>query len=164
LPRALSSTDDRCEAARACAAGLAAFRRDGEAWRGVRRLPFVHVFGRADFTVSYFGANIFPENVTVGLEQPAIRDWVTGKFVLQAIEGLADDPHLAVAVELAPGQSHSDERRDAAARSILEQLLRLNSEFAAYAPPERREIRVSLRPAGDPDWFPPGVKHRYTRR
>ncbi len=136
----------------------------GEAWRGVRRLPFVHVFGRADFTVSYFGANIFPENVTVGLEQPGIRDWVTGKFVLQAIEGLAGDPHLSVAVELAPGQSASDERRDAAARSILEQLLRLNSEFANYAPPERREVRVSLRPAGDPDWFPPGVKHRYTRR
>ena len=40
-------------------------------WRGVHRLPFVFVFGRSNFTVSYFGANVYPENVTVGLEQPA---------------------------------------------------------------------------------------------
>src|SRR6185369_3962460 len=37
--------------------------------RGVRPLPFAYVFGRADFTISYFGANVYPENVTVGLEQ-----------------------------------------------------------------------------------------------
>jgi hypothetical protein len=36
-------------------------------------LPFVYLFGRADFTVSYFGANIYPENVSVGLEQAAVR-------------------------------------------------------------------------------------------
>ncbi len=50
--------------------------------RGVHRMPFVYVFGRSHFTVSYFGANIYPENVTVGLEQPEISGWVTGKFVL----------------------------------------------------------------------------------
>jgi len=135
-----------------------------EGWRGARRLPFVHVFGRADFTVSYFGANIYPENLAVGLEQPGIREWVTGKFVLQAVEGLNAEPHLAVAVELAPGENTSEARQRAAERSILEQLLRLNSEFANYAPPERRDIRVRLLPTGEPDWFPVGVKHRYTRR
>src|SRR5262249_2052365 len=34
--------------------------------RGYRPLPFVYVFGRSHFTISYFGANIYPENVTVG--------------------------------------------------------------------------------------------------
>ena len=52
--------------------------------RGARPLPFVYVFGRSNFTVSYFGANIYPENVSVGLEQPEIRDWVTGKFVMES--------------------------------------------------------------------------------
>ena len=54
--------------------------------RGVRPLPFVFVFGRSHFVVSYFGANIYPENVTVGLEQPGIREWVTGKFVMRIEE------------------------------------------------------------------------------
>ena len=134
------------------------------AWRGVRALPFVFVFGRANFTVSYFGANVYPENISVGLEQAGVREWVTGKFVLRAVEGLDQAPHLAVAVELAPGAASDTAKRAAAEESILAHLLRLNSEFANYAPPEYRRPRVTLHAAGDPEWFPPGVKHRYTRR
>jgi phenylacetate-CoA ligase len=44
------------------------------------------VVHRSAFTVSYFGANIYPENITVGLEQPKIKDWTTGKFVLEIKE------------------------------------------------------------------------------
>ena len=40
---------------------------------------------------------------------------------------------------------------------------RLNSEFKNYAPPERRRPNVRLLPHADPDYFPVGVKHRYTR-
>ena len=35
-------------------------------------LPFVYVFGRSLFTVSFFGANVYPENVTVALERPEV--------------------------------------------------------------------------------------------
>jgi phenylacetate-CoA ligase len=133
-------------------------------WRGARPLPFVYVFGRADFTVSFFGANVFPENVTVGLESGEIAPHVTGKFVLQAIEGLGTAPHLAVAVELAPGASGSTALEAAIAGSIQAALLRLNSEFASYVPAEHRLPRIRLLPTSDPEWFPVGVKHRYTRR
>ena len=129
----------------------------------VRRLPFVYVFGRTHFAVSFFGANVYPENVSVGLEQPAVRAWVTGKFVLRSREGLGEAPHLAIAVELAVGVEPDEHKREAIAQSILAQLLRLNSEFANYTPAEYRKPHVTLHPAGDPDWFPPGVKHRYTR-
>jgi phenylacetate-CoA ligase len=136
----------------------------GHGWRGVHKLPFAFVFGRSNFTVSYFGANVYPENISVGLEQPDVRAWVTGKFVLQAKEGLAEAPHLAIAVELAPKASGDDSQRDAIARSIQAHLERLNSEFKNYAPAEYRIPRVTLHATGDPEWFPPGVKHRYTRR
>lgn len=135
-----------------------------EGARGVRRLPFVFVFGRSDFTVSYFGANIYPENVTVGLEQPIIKEWVTGKFVLQVKEDADTNRYLSIVVELAPGIAGSDEQRQAIAHSILEHLLRLNSEFANYVPAERRAPVVELSPSGDPTYFPIGVKHRYTRQ
>jgi len=42
--------------------------------RGVRPLPFVYIFGRSHFIVSYFGANIYPENIAIGLEQREVRD------------------------------------------------------------------------------------------
>lgn len=132
--------------------------------RGIRRLPFVYVFGRSHFTVSYFGANIYPENVTVGLEVPGIREWVTGKFVLQVKEDSDRNLFLSVVVELAPQVEGDGEKERAIASSILSQLQRLNSEFANYVPPEYQLPVVTLTATGDAEYFPAGVKHRYTRQ
>lgn len=132
--------------------------------RGIHALPFVYVFGRSHFTVSYFGANIYPENVTVGLEQSTIKEWVTGKFVLQVKEDADKNRFLSIVVELAPGVEASEEKQQAIASSILSQLLRLNSEFANYVPAEYQTPQVTLAPTGEPDYFPAGVKHRYTRK
>jgi phenylacetate-CoA ligase len=136
----------------------------GQTHRGIRSLPFVYVFGRSNFTVSYFGANIYPENVTVGLEQPVIKEWVTGKFVLQVQENTDKNRFLSVVVELAPGVEDSQEKKQAIASSILSQLKRLNSEFANYVPPEYQLPQIALAPTGDAEYFPIGVKHRYTRK
>ncbi|PKD38682.1 phenylacetate--CoA ligase [Methylomonas sp. Kb3] len=129
-----------------------------------RNLPFVYVFGRADFTVSYYGANIYPENVTVGLEQPEIMAWVTGKFVLQTQENAEGDKYLQIAVELLPGVAPEPAMAPTIAASIRAQLLRLNSEFAHYTPAEKQLPMISLHNFADADYFPVGVKHRYTRR
>jgi phenylacetate-CoA ligase len=135
----------------------------GKPSRGIFRLPFVYIFGRANFTVSYFGANIYPENVTVGLEQLEIRDWVTGKFVMQVRSDGDRNRFLAVVVELAPGIAASESKQQAVALAIRAQLQRLNSEFANYVPPEYQLPQVTLTATGDPEYFPLGVKHRYTR-
>ncbi len=78
---------------------------------GARPLPFVYVFGRSDFTVSFYGANVFPENVTVGLEQPDVGAWVTGKFVMEVEHGADHDELLSIVVELAPGEAAGEARR-----------------------------------------------------
>jgi phenylacetate-CoA ligase len=93
-----------------------------------------------------------------------IREWVTGKFVLQVKEDADKNRFLSVVVELAPGVESSEEKREAIASSILSQLLRLNSEFANYVPAEYQLPQVMLASMGDPEYFPIGVKHRYTRR
>lgn len=141
---------------------VATLQQQGD--RGIHCLPFVYVFGRSNFTVSYFGANIYPENVTVGLEQLVIKEWVTGKFVLQVKEDADKNRFLSIVVELAPQVEASEEKKEAIASMIHSQLLRLNSEFANYVPPEYQMPQVSLAPTGDPEYFPVGVKHRYTRR
>ncbi len=131
--------------------------------RGIRPLPFVYVFGRSHFTLSYFGANIYPENVTVGLEQPPISEWVTGKFVMEIKEDRDRNPFLTIAVELAPGTVADGEKQGAIAQSIQYHLQRLNSEFANYVPSPYQRPTILLKPLGDPDYFPIGIKHRYTR-
>jgi phenylacetate-CoA ligase len=137
---------------------------EGTGSRGIWQLPFVYLFGRADFTVSYFGANVYPENISVGLEQPHVRDWVSGKFVLQVVETADRNEALSITVELLPDIGGDEAKRDTIAAAIVQQLRRINSEFAHYVPAEYQQLRVSLKPHGDPEWFPSGVKHRYTRR
>lgn len=132
--------------------------------RPVRPLPFVYLFGRADFTISYYGANLYLENVAVGLERPGIVDWVTGKFVLEAPENVAGDRELRLTVELMPGVVVDDDKARLIADSVRDELLRLNSEFANYVPKERQTPLVVLRPFEDPEYFPADVKHRYIRR
>ena len=60
--------------------------------RGIHPMPFVYVFGRSQFTVSYFGANVYPENVTVGLEQPEVSDWGHRKVRSRSARGRRSRP------------------------------------------------------------------------
>jgi phenylacetate-CoA ligase len=126
-------------------------------------LPFVYVFGRSSFAVSFYGANVYPENVSVGLEQPELAGSVTGKFVLEVRHDGQQDARLHLVVELPRGSSASSAISAAVAAHVQRQLERLNSEFASYVPEARRSLLVELRPFGDAEYFPVGVKHRYTR-
>jgi phenylacetate-CoA ligase len=126
-------------------------------------LPFVYVFGRSHFAVSYYGANVYPENVSVGLEQPELAPTLTGKFVLEVVHDAAQDAELQLTVELARGAAASDDLRELIASSVRRELERLNSEFHSYVPEARRSPHVRLRDFGDAEYFPLGVKHRYTR-
>jgi len=139
--------------------------RSSLAERGVpgRQLPFVHVFGRSSFALSFYGANVYPENVAVGIEQPALLAALSGKFVMEIEHDADQNPSLRLTVELLPGQAPADALAVDVAASVRRELERLNSEFKSYAPPERRLPRVRLLPHADPDYFPVGVKHRYTR-
>jgi phenylacetate-CoA ligase len=129
----------------------------------VRDLPFVYVFGRSNFALSLYGANVYPENVTIGLERPEIARQVTGKFVMQLTKTRDEDPRLRVVVELAVGTTPDEELVSRVGRSIRADLERVNSEFLHYVPDERRTPIIELLPRGHPDYFPAGVKHRYTR-
>lgn len=140
---------------------IAAVRGQGE--RGMHALPFVYVFGRSHFAVSFYGANVFPEMVAIGLEQPALSAFVTGKFVMEVVADGDQDRALRITVELAEGATPPADLGERIAAAVLASLRRLSSEFAAYAPPERQRPRIVLLPARDPGYFPVGVKHRYSR-
>ena len=131
--------------------------------RGIRGLPFVYVFGRSNFALSYYGANIYPENIQVGIEQPGIKDWVTGKFVMEIKQDSQANSQFHIAVELVPELGVNEDIANAIAFSIYTQLIRLNSEYANYVAPEYQLPYVTLYKFGDREYFPVGVKHRYTR-
>jgi phenylacetate-CoA ligase len=134
-----------------------------DAYLAASRYPFVYVFGRTNFAVSYYGANVYPENIAVGVEQPEVERSLTGKFVLEVVEDTAHDASLQVTVELVGGQQPSPDLEHSVRQSIERHLPQVNSEYAAYVPKERQTVAVHLLSLGESNYFPTGVKHRYTR-
>eukprot|EP00271_Cylindrocystis_brebissonii_P018074 TRINITY_DN4972_c0_g1_i2.p1 TRINITY_DN4972_c0_g1~~TRINITY_DN4972_c0_g1_i2.p1 ORF type:complete len:214 (+),score=51.00 TRINITY_DN4972_c0_g1_i2:617-1258(+) len=134
-----------------------------------RCLPFVWVFGRKHWTVSLFGANVYVENVMLGVEQPEVAGHATGKFVLSVKEDDDADVRLAVVVELTAKASSEAKENDSfisnfasvVAESIRVTLCQANPEFSTYVPPSHQLPAVDLRMFGDPTYFPLGTKHRY---
>jgi phenylacetate-CoA ligase len=126
------------------------------------QLPFVYVFGRGIFAVSFYGANVYPEHVAVGLEQPEFAPHLTGKFVVEVTEE-SHGPQLQVTVELAAEVPPPPTLAPALAHSVRRELERVNSEFHHYVPAQQRVPQISLLPQGNPEYFPVGLKHRYTR-
>ena len=155
--------DRMIEGARALGFDAEKAARDAGARARFRPLPFVYVFGRSRFAVSYYGANVFPETISSGLDAPHVRAGVTGKFVMEVREDANHDRTLTIAVELAPARKCAEGDEAAIAAAILAELLRTNSEYAHYVPGARQRPLVTLLAAGDPEYFPKGVKHRYSR-
>jgi phenylacetate-CoA ligase len=135
----------------------------GEGSIPTRQLPFVYVFGRSNFALSFYGANVYPENVAIALERPDAARHITGKFVMEVARNSDQDPALRVVVELAQNVATGAEFASDLALAIRIEIERVNSEFLHYVPSERRTPVVELLPFGHPDYFPVGVKHRYSR-
>jgi phenylacetate-CoA ligase len=129
----------------------------------IRELPFVYVFGRAHHAVSLYGANVFVEMVRLGLERAEVREQVSGKFVMEAVEDAKGDRALELDVELARGVSPADADASVIARVVREEVARASGEFASYVPRERQSPIVRVWTHGDPRHFPVGVKHKYVR-
>lgn len=121
------------------------------------------MFGRSSFAVSFYGANVYPENVAIGVQQPEFAAHLTGKFVMEVRENESRDAELEITVELAAGAAPSPALSAELAQAIRANVEHQNGEFRTYTPSERRTPTVRLLPLGHPDYFPLGVKHRYAR-
>lgn len=135
----------------------------GSLLQSARQQPFVYLFGRANFVLSYFGANIFPEHISIGLEQPEINKFVSGKFVMMKEEGVTQRPKWKLVIELSPGKHPTSQLSEQIIRQVLAQLERFNSEFINYVPKEYQVPEIEFRATADAEYFPAGVKHRYTK-
>jgi phenylacetate-CoA ligase len=121
----------------------------------VFRLPFVHVYERADFSVVLYGANVYPEHVRMALEGPACAPFATGKCVLRIIENRKAEPRLEIEVELKKGVSSAFGMSRTAQKAIVATMLEHNSEYLSNHLHAARKVTpvVKLWPYGDPKYF-----------
>jgi phenylacetate-CoA ligase len=93
--------------------------------------PVLHVYGRADLTVAFFGAKVYPadvESVVLGHADLATN---VHSFQFESYEDERVDRRLAIHLELAPGRSAADVPLDpsALAAEFYRGLARSNQDF-----------------------------------
>jgi phenylacetate-CoA ligase len=93
------------------------------------KLPFLAVKGKSDFTISFYGLKIYPENIKGGLEDSSVRALVSGRFVMSTARTLKQEQYWQIDVELTEKVKPNNSKQMQVLRSILRNLRRQNLEF-----------------------------------
>jgi phenylacetate-CoA ligase len=138
--------------------------------RGLMTLPVLYLFGRSEGTLSYMGANVYPEDVEAALYDvedlaPSLRG-----FCMDLVEN-ENESRLYLHLELHSGDAELAQwegRAEAIAASVREHLLAASADYrsAVCEDPSAGEIAVSVHaphtgPFADQDGR---IKRRYIRR
>lgn len=95
------------------------------------KLPFLEIFGKSDLTISFYGLKIYPENIKAGLENKSIKDFVSGKFVIQQKNQSNQDQYWEIDLELNKDIRETHEIREKVTKSIMKSLKEKNAEYNA---------------------------------
>lgn len=119
---------------------------------GIRafKLPFVFVRGRADSTISYMGANIYPEDVEMALFVDSEDAQRLGAFCLELAEREDASLRPCIHVEVVSGTVQDVALADRLAKRVRDRLLANNRDFKAAVSedPGVAEIQVVLHQPG----------------
>ncbi|MFI9503258.1 phenylacetate--CoA ligase family protein [Nocardia sp. NPDC052566] len=117
-------------------------------------LPLLFLFGRADSTVSYMGANLYPQDIEYGLYQGNPHADLISRFCL-SLEELPDlESRPVVNLELRAADLPAEQRQLLAATcraGVLDHLARVSRDFAESLreDPAAADLRVRLHDPGD---------------
>lgn len=129
-------------------------------------LPFVYVYERNDFSVSYYAFQIYPEMIRRPLQQERFDNKLTGKFTM--LVDFDDDgrQRLEINVELKAHVEETEELHKEVHLQIVESLLTESSEFREthkmYG--EAMLPELILWPYEDETYFKPGVKQKWVKK
>ncbi|MGH7141416.1 MAG: phenylacetate--CoA ligase family protein [Minisyncoccia bacterium] len=127
------------------------------------KLPFVHVYERADLSTTLYGLLIYPETIKEVLLRKEFASFLTGKLALVTRYNESHDQYLEVNIELRPDAQAPATMHKHLAAQIVENLREKNAEFSELWKfvGERALPKLVFWPNGDPQYFKPGVKQKW---
>jgi phenylacetate-CoA ligase len=108
-------------------------------------LPLAYLYERSDFSVTFIGAQIYPEEVRRVMLHKEFCDQLTGKLTLEVATDDNMKSRLIVHTELKNGQTAADVATEALEEAIKATLLKENTEYASNYASYGDEIRPHLR-------------------
>lgn len=134
----------------------------------IYNLPFVFVYERKDLSVSFCGANIYPETIRRVLSEVDFVSHFTGKFVLMVNRDEKQDPYLEINIEMKNG--FSDPGSNIVKRlleNIVSRLLSENSEYGSVYHDQKKEKAVphlKFCLYESPEYFKVGGKQKWVMK
>lgn len=129
-------------------------------------LPFVYVYERSDFSVTFIGAQIYPEEIRRALLKKEVEGKVSGRFTM--ISGYTNDAknYLEINIELKKGVESSAGLKKELTNVIVNNLLKENSEYqSSYNASKAGAVpKVKLWPKDHPLYFNGQGKQKWVKR
>ncbi len=129
-------------------------------------LPFVYVYERSDFSVSFFAFQIYPETIRKALQKKEFETLVTGKFTMMVTYDHESNQRLEINIEIKHDQKETKQLSDTLQDRIINQLVLENSEYRKT----REEFGEKTKPHlifwdyEDPLFFKPGIKQKWVKK
>ncbi len=131
-------------------------------------LPLLLLFGRADSTISYMGANIYPQDVEYGLyDANPLADHIN-RFCLSLVETTDHESRPVVNIELREplGQQQRDQLSETCRAGVIRHLAKVSRDFAQSLAedPSSADVRVRVFPPGGGPFDHTKLKNTYLVR
>lgn len=97
--------------------------------RFIKELPFVYVWARSDFSVVFRGANIYPEEIRIILDDKRLNKFITGRFTMIRRESRSLKQILEINVELKKRIVTTKDLVHSVQNAIVDGLRENNSEY-----------------------------------
>ncbi len=166
IGRVFSTKDLRAWFAR-CGLDLEAELKKAKIEDSLWNLPFVYVYERNDFSVSYFAFQIYPETIRKALLDTTLQESITGKFVMHVNDDKNGKQIFTINVELKKGLSDTKKITSSIAEVVIEQLLLESSEYRKiYGEYGRTRVEpvVIPWPYQDSTYFKTGTKQKWVQK
>lgn len=129
-------------------------------------LPYVYVYERNDFSVSYYAFTVYPDFIRRPLQHDQLSKVLTGKFVMHVDYGEDGRQHLNVNVELRADVEPTAKLVAEVQQHLHAGLLKESSEYNETFKMVGNVVKpiVYLRPYEHPEYFRPGAKQKWVSK
>lgn len=129
-------------------------------------LPFVYIYERDDFSVSYFAFLIYPETIRRALQNDIFLANLTGKFTMQVKYDEQMNQLLEINIELKHNQKETVQLKESVRKVVTEQLCLESSEYRKTYNEKGVKVlpQIVFWPYEDTLYFKSGTKQKWVKK
>ncbi|MBL8030394.1 MAG: phenylacetate--CoA ligase family protein [Candidatus Doudnabacteria bacterium] len=126
-------------------------------------LPYIALFGRSDYAIVFYAANIYPQHIHKALSKKIFLKEITGKFSMTKGYLKNLDEFLEINIELRAHSTASGALIKKIQQEVVRELKYLNSEYKFLTENLQKDLtpKIKLWPYSHEKYFKPGLKPKY---